>query len=114
MDDLASRGKTIAIWGGTGKAAAFIHQFGADAQRFPVVVDSDPDKAGTYVPGAGQRILHRDHLKNHPVDIIIIPTQWRAKDIVAEMGREKITADKILIEHDGRLNDFLADPHPYR
>ena len=114
MDDLASRGQTIAIWGGTGKAAAFIHQFGADAQRFPVVVDSDPDKAGTYVPGAGQRILHRDHLKSHPVDIIIIPTQWRAKDIVAEMGREKITADKILIEHDGRLIDFQADPHPYR
>ena len=44
---------SVAIWGGTGKAAAFIHQFGADATRFPLVVDSDPEKAGTFVPGTG-------------------------------------------------------------
>ena len=114
LDDLASRGVSVAVWGGTGKAAAFMHQFGVDAARFPLVVDSDPDKAGTFVPGTGQEIVYRDVLKTKPIETLIIPTQWRAKDIIAEMGREGIVADTILIEHNGCLINFLKDDHPYR
>ncbi|MCC7643715.1 MULTISPECIES: class I SAM-dependent methyltransferase [unclassified Janthinobacterium] len=114
LDTLSSGGQRVAIWGGTGKAAAFMHQFGADAQRFPLVVDSDPDKAGTFVPGLGQQIVYRDVLKTDPVDVVIIPTQWRARDIAAEMAREGIVAKSILIEHEGGLIDFFADEHPYR
>lgn len=114
MEDMATRGRRVAIWGGTGKAAAFIHQFGADAARFPLVVDSDPDKVGTFVPGTGQEIQFRDILKSSSVDTIIIPTQWRAKDIVAEMVRESIQANLVLIEHQGRLIDFMLDEHPYK
>lgn len=114
MDKLSASGKRVAIWGGTGKAAAFIHQFCVDAERFPLVVDSDPDKVGTCVPGAGQIIQFRDALKSTPVDVVIIPTQWRAKDIVAEMVREGIRANQILIEHDGQLSDFEQSRHPYR
>lgn len=114
LDSLATSGQRVAIWGGTGKAAAFMHQFGADARRFPLVVDSDPDKAGTFVPGLGQEIVYRDLLKTQPVDVVIIPTQWRARDIAAEMAREGIVAKSILIEHEGGLIDFFADEHPYR
>ena len=114
LDELVASGQRIAIWGGTGKAAAFIHQFGADAVRFPLVVDSDPDKAGTFVPGTGQEISFRDVLKAQPADTVIIPTQWRAKDIVAEMEREGISAARVLIEHKGRLIDFMTEDHPYR
>ncbi len=110
---LAGAGTSVAIWGGTGKAAAFIHQFQADADRFPIVVDSDPSKVGTHVPGTGQPIQSRDVLKERPVDTIIIPTQWRAKDIVAEIDREGICAERILIEHAGKLIDFRRDNHPY-
>ncbi|MFT0533296.1 methyltransferase domain-containing protein [Castellaniella hirudinis] len=114
LDALSASGKRVAIWGGTGKAAAFIHQFGADAGRFPLVVDSDPEKAGTFVPGAGQEIVFRDVLKTAPAQVVIIPTQWRAKDIVAEMARENITAAQVLIEHNGKLLDFHLDAHPYQ
>jgi hypothetical protein len=114
LDELAASGRSVAIWGGTGKAAAFIHQFGADAIRFPTVVDSDPDKVGTFVPGTGQIIQYRDILKSMLVEVIIIPTQWRAKDIIAEMAREGIVADQIFIENDGRLIDFDKTDHPYR
>lgn len=113
LSGLAASGKRVAIWGGTGKAAAFIHQFGADAKRFPLVVDSDPHKAGTYVPGTGQRIEFRDVLKASGVDVIVIPTQWRARDIIAEMSREGIAAQSVMIEHNGALVDFGAESHPY-
>jgi hypothetical protein len=114
IDALAGSGKSVAVWGGTGKGAAFMHQFGLDAARFPLVVDSDPDKAGTYVPGLGQRIEFRDVLKDRPVDVVLIPTQWRAADIAREMEREGIAPAEILIEHEGRLIDYRGGVHPYR
>ncbi|MFZ2541858.1 MAG: class I SAM-dependent methyltransferase [Gallionella sp.] len=113
LEKLARSGAKVAIWGGTGKAAAFIHQFGADAKRFPLVVDSDPNKTGTFVPGTGQKIQFRDVLKHIASDVIIIPTQWRARDIVAEMRREGIIARQVLIEHGGQLIDFYVGQHPY-
>lgn len=114
LNQLAASGKTVCIWGGTGKAAAFMNLYGVDAVRFPLVVDSDPDKVGTCVPGTGQQIVYRDVLQSIVTDVLIIPTQWRAHDIVAEMRREGITAGEILIEHEGRLVDFLKGNHPYQ
>ncbi len=114
LAELHASGRRLAIWGGTGKGAAFINYYGADAKRFPLVVDSDRDKVGTFVPGTGQEIVFRDVLLEQPADVIIIPTQWRAKDIVTEMTRAGIRAQTLLIEHQGRLADFHKDTHPYR
>lgn len=111
---LAASGKRIAIWGGTGKSAAFMNRYGVDAQRFPIVVDSDAGKAGGFVPGTGQIIRARDWLRDNPVDVVIAPPQWRARDIIAEMETAGLPAVQLLIEHDGALIDFRTDPHPYR
>lgn len=107
-------GQRVAIWGGTGKSAAFINRYGLDARRFPTVVDSDPLKAGTFVPGMGQEIRFRDWLLQNPVDVVVIPPQWRAREIVAEMTRVGIQVRTVLIEHRGRLVDYHRDEHPYR
>lgn len=106
-------GKRVAVWGGTGKSAAFIQRYGIDATRFPIVVDDDINKVDTFVPGTGQRILFRDWLLHNPVDVIIIPPQWRAADIVTGINKAGITAESVLIEHDHRLIDFHKDAHPY-
>ncbi len=113
LDRLYDRGLRVALWGGTGKAAMFMNTFGADANRFPCVVDSDPDKVGTFVPGTGQEIRFRDELRARPADVIIITTQWRAREIVAEIERCEISCGSILVEHDGRLVDYHRDAHPY-
>jgi hypothetical protein len=36
-------------------------------------------------PEAVSKIVFRDVLKDMPVDVVILPMQWRARDIVAEM-----------------------------
>ncbi len=114
LDQLAADGKCIALWGGTGKGAAWINQLELDRHRFPLVVDSDPDKRGTFVPGTGQEIRLSDELRQHPVEVIVIATPWRAADIVLEIERKGIHYERILLEHAGRLCDFFADDHPYR
>ena len=113
LDALITSGKRVAIWGGTGKSAAFIHQHGADAERFPLVVDSDRAKVGTFVPGSGQEIRFRDALLTETVDVVVVPPQWRARDIVGEMAMAGIKVAEVLIEHEGRLIDFRHDAHPY-
>lgn len=113
LQNLIAAGKKVAIWGGTGKAAAFMHYFDVDAMNFPLVVDSDLDKVGTYVSKTGQEIQYRDILKDQQVDVLIIPPQWRAKDILAEMEREGIKVESVLIEHEGRLIDFSGKNNPY-
>lgn len=110
MERLIADGQTVAIWGGTGKAAAFMHYFDVDAKNFPLVVDSDPKKVGTYVPKTGQLIQYRDALKTVNVDVIIIPTRWRAKDILREIRREGIHVTKILVEEDGGLIELPNEP----
>jgi hypothetical protein len=114
LDELLSSGAKIAIWGGTGKSAAFINRYGLDAERFPIVVDSDAAKVGSFVPGAGQQIRSAAWLKSNPADVVIIPPQWRARDIILEMEREGIGFKRVLIEHEGALIDYFADEHPYR
>jgi len=113
FDRLAESKRTVAIWGGTGKAAAFINQNQLDDRRFPLVVDSDSSKVGTHVPGAGQAIENPSVLLYHDVDTIVIATQWRAADIVLEVARRKIPYRQILLEFEGRLIDFHRDDHPY-
>jgi C-methyltransferase C-terminal domain len=110
---LIDESKKVAIWGGTGKAAAFIHYFEANAKDFPLVVDSDSNKVGSFVPKTGQQIQYRDALKDQKVDILIIPSQWRARDILAEMEKEDIVVDLVLIEHEGNLINFSNKKHPY-
>ena len=101
------------MWGGTGKSAAFINRYGLDARRFPLVVDSDPVKAGTFVPGTGQEIRRRDVLLAQPVEVIIVPPQWRLRDILEEIRACGIAAERVLIEHAGRLIDARREDHPY-
>jgi hypothetical protein len=114
LAEIHASGRRVAIWGGTGKSAAFINRYGLDAARFPIVVDSDLDKVGTFVPGAGQEIRARSWLNAHPVEIVIIPPQWRARDVLNEIREHAIAFETILIEHQGRLIDYLVESNPYR
>jgi hypothetical protein len=61
----------------------------------------------------GQEIRSSAALKQQPVDVLIIPTQWRARDILQEASSLGLHFDRVLIEHRGSLINFLHDDHPY-
>ncbi|MFT5706279.1 MAG: hypothetical protein ACI9ES_000551 [Oceanospirillaceae bacterium] len=111
--DLLKQNKKIAIWGGSGKSASFINYYQLDASNFPVVVDSDIEKASYFVPGMGQKIEFRDYLLTHPVDVIIIPPQWRARDIAHEIHAIGIRYECLLIEDKGKLINLESDINIY-
>ena len=85
VDGWLAAGRRVALWGGTGKGAALMNMFDLSRERMPIVIDSDPRKVGGYVPGTGQRIEGPAFLADHPVDAILVCTQWRARDIEHEI-----------------------------
>lgn len=109
LDTLQKQGKSFAFWGGTGKSCAFLNAFDINCEEFPVVVDSDYNKAGTFVPGMGQELRTPDYLKTHPVDIIVITTQWRAKDIFNEITQRELTYEDVLVLHDDTLISYRGE-----
>ena len=113
LQDLISKGDRLAIWGGTGKCASFMHHYKISCEDIPLVVDSDERKWGTFVPGIGQEIKSPTFLLDHPIDILIVPTQWRTQDILIEATLMGLTFKQVLIEHEGKLIDFVTEQHPY-
>lgn len=106
---LKQNGKSIAFWGGTGKGAAFMNSFGIAYEDFPIVVDSDYQKVGRYVPLAAQRIEPPEFLIEHPVDVIVITTQWRAKDIYSEILRRKIPHETVYVVIEQKLTPYSGE-----
>jgi hypothetical protein len=84
-----------------------------DSARFPLVVDSDSHKVGTHVPGTGQAIQSPAILLKHTPDVVLIPSQWRAADIVDEVAQMGLVVPRLLIEHRGRLIDWMDRSNPY-
>ena len=114
LDGLATSGRSVAIWGGSGEAAAFIAQVGADARRFPIVVDPDPQAIGTFVPETGQQVRAPEWLRENPVDVVIVAVNRRAPDIMRAMAAAEIRCEAIMIEDGGRLVDHVASARPFR
>lgn len=109
LKKLLKQGKHIAFWGATGKGAAFLNGFNLYEKDFPIVVDSDYNKVGHFVPRTAQEILPPEYLLHNPVDIIVITTQWRAKDIYLEITRKKIPFEKILVLANQQLQLYTGD-----
>jgi 2-polyprenyl-3-methyl-5-hydroxy-6-metoxy-1,4-benzoquinol methylase len=110
---LQAAGYKIAIWGGAGKAAAFINFYELDQDNYPWVIESDIKKIGGFVPGTGQEIRSLDFLNTQAIDVILIPTQWKGRDIVKLLEKNNITS-KVYIEYQGRLVDFKEGEHPFK
>lgn len=103
------QGDQLAVWGGTGRGMAFMNMFEIDANLVPTVLDSDLRKAGGFVPGTGQEIKPPLSLREHPVDRILITSNWRARDIEREI-REEVGSDaKLYVYHEGILCELTAD-----
>jgi hypothetical protein len=101
-------GLRLIVWGGDAESAAFLETHGLDAERFPIVVDSDPRRISTFVHGAGQLILSPAWLLENPVDIILIPSPRRAEDAVRQIDAAHIPYEFILLPKEGHLVDFHA------
>jgi len=100
-------GRKLAFWGGIGKSASFFNFYGVNRVKFPLVVDSNPELVGKHVPGTGQAIQDPGVLKDSPVDIIVVTSAWRVRDIASQIASMGIPCDLILYVNEGKLQEYL-------
>jgi len=102
-------GHTVALWGGTGKGAALINMCGLSEDVASLVIDSDPRKQGAHVPGTGQLIQSPAACLEHGVDVILICTQWRARDIEHEIKSVLNLDAELFVVHRGEITPLTPD-----
>jgi SAM-dependent methyltransferase len=102
-------GHTVALWGGTGKGAALINMCGLSEEVASLVIDSDPRKQGAHVPGTGQLIQSPAACLEFGVDVILICTQWRARDIEHEIKHVLGLDAELYVVHHGRIVPLTPD-----
>jgi hypothetical protein len=98
---LADKLDKVAFWGGAGKSAIFLNAFGVPENA--IVVDSDPNKVGLYVPGTGILIRDPAHLHFMRPEIIVATTSWRAEDIRKEIHKYEVSCKQLLKFENGEL-----------
>ncbi len=70
VQDAASTGKRVAIWGSGSKGVAFLTALGAD-NAISYAVDINPHRQGKYMAGSGHRIISPAELAEKGVDLVI-------------------------------------------
>lgn len=91
----------VVLWGGAGKSAMFLNLFRQDEHS--IVVDSDENKVGFYVPGTRIKIQSTDILFDWPDCTIVSTTSWRANDIRDEIIARGIPCKKLMKFYRGKL-----------
>jgi hypothetical protein len=98
-------GEHLILWGGTGKAASFLHRM--SSWKPSHVIDSDSSKVGGWVPGVGLPIESPNILDKNQRYTFIIPSVWRSSDIISEIQKRQLKPKRLLVEKGGELVDIL-------
>ena len=61
----------VVLWGAGAKGVTFLNATGMVA-GIDTVVDLNPRKHGSYIPGTGQQIVAPDELRSHPPDTVLV------------------------------------------
>jgi len=99
IDEFRITDQPYVFWGGAGKSTMFLH---ALARDYDYVVDSDTRKWGKYVPGLSLRIESPSHITSD--DIVIITTNWREQDILAEIRLRGLKPAAVYTYKNGELH----------
>jgi hypothetical protein len=68
---IENKDNKIVIWGGGSKAVAFITTLHLE-NEIDFIIDVNPRKKNTYLPGTGHLIVNPEYLKKYQTDILIV------------------------------------------
>ncbi len=86
VDSRISNGKRIAVWGASHLAFSIISA-SQTGEKFTYIVDSARFKQGRYSPASGLQIFPPEHLREDPVDSILIMCPEYSDEIVSSIKK---------------------------
>jgi hypothetical protein len=82
-------GKNVVLWGGGSKAVAFVTALGLD-EEIAAVVDINPRKKGTFLPGSGHPIVCPSALVKMKPGLVIVMNVVYLEEVKAELARLQV------------------------
>lgn len=81
-------GRRLALWGAGSKGVSFLNMLGLRAgSGVGVAVDVNPRKAGTHIPGTGQRTVRPEELAAAPPDTVLVMNPEYMAEIAGTLER---------------------------
>ncbi|NYZ16251.1 methyltransferase domain-containing protein [Azospirillum sp. RWY-5-1] len=90
------QGLRLALWGAGSKGVTFLNMLGLRAgSGLDVAVDVNPRKAGTHIPGTGQRTLPPEALAASPPDTVLVMNPEYLAEIAGTLERLGLGAELV-------------------
>ena len=86
-------GRRIVIWGSGSKAVGFLSTLAIAQETVPYVVDINPHKHGTFLPGTGQKIVAPQRLVEYQPQVIVAMNPVYRREIQADLDRMRVHAE---------------------
>lgn len=97
IDQKYKQGEKILLWGGGSKSVAFLTTLGI-RDEIKYVVDINPFKQDTFLPGNGQKIIAPDELPHYKPNLIIVMNPIYTKEIKGELDRMELSATLLPVD----------------
>ncbi len=88
--------KTVMLWGGGSKAAAFLNQLDG-AAIIRKVIDINPHKHHCFIPGSGQEVVGPDLLNKETADVIILMNSIYHAEVRRELDKNGHNAELLSV-----------------
>jgi len=96
LDRFAGEGKRVVLWGAGAKGAMFLNAFG-EVSSLEYVVDVNPHKWGSYIPGAAQRVVSPEFLKEYQPDVLLLANSKYRDEIGRQVAALGLSPDLLSI-----------------
>jgi len=84
LSDGLNSGKKIFAWGASGNGVQILNSLCIKEDMISLVIDSDVNKQGKFLPGTLQKIISPSEAVEHRPDIIIVLTQFHKNEILSQ------------------------------
>ncbi len=96
LDRFAGEGKRVALWGAGAKGVMFLNAVGK-VSSVEYIVDVNPHKSGSYIPGTGQRVVSPEFLKQYRPDVLLLANPNYRDEISRQVAAFGIAPDLLSI-----------------
>jgi len=94
LDEMATQGKTMVVWGGGSKGVTFVNIL--DSKAISAIVDINPRKQGKYAAGTGHKYVSPEDLKAIQPDLVIAMNPIYKDEISSTVKSLGLDADVIV------------------
>jgi hypothetical protein len=100
LHEAQRRGRRVVLWGGGSKAVSFLTTLGV-RDEVEYVVDINPYKHGTYMPGSGHMIVAPEFLDEHRPEVVIVMNPVYRQEITTDLLRMGLSPQVLTVNRPG-------------